>query len=384
MFSYLSAVKNLIQKPVFDRGMVAYLEGGISGFTELTLDYWREYKYVGKEEYFIKIPLLHLALNQEKFDLASNVISELVTCSCPYFLEYGICKHIVAVCACLDKEFSLDQAQKKSKIAQKEGDKILDQIFEAEKTRTTREFSANLEMYLSSNKSTDFRWLDTFVVAVNNDYKEYESLLQSLHKIITRNLKNYDLELKIIKVLTKTLIFGNRIWWDFWKPHLLEIHPKNIIKVWAEIWEMRILNLLGNFATEVDNSLIQLDPSQKAELLEILQTNFKHNPQYWLDFIFVAKYYEWVEANLLNLDPKTLISSCITWPDKVDEIEPHILEKVKIWLDFLQPGDYDEVVAIFHLWLKTLGGGEYYQRALQYLKETHKTKRSLISRVLKV
>jgi len=384
MFSYLSTVQKLIDRPVFDRGMVSYLQGSVGGFSDLTLDYWREYTFSGSEEYHIKIPLMHLALDPQKFDSASDVISELVTCTCPYFLEYGICKHIVAVCASLDKEFSLEQAQRKTKIAQKEGDKILNQIFEAETTRTIREFNANLEMYLSSSKTTDFRWLDNFVIAVNDDYSSYQITMENLDKVVTRSLRNYDLENKIIKILSKSLIFGNKIWWDFWKPHLSEIHQNNFLRVWAEIWEMRVLNLLTGFSAEADAALVELDTKQKESLLNLLQANFKHNTPYWLDFVFVSKYYEWIEANLLNLDPKTLIQATTVWPDKVEEIEPHILEKIKIWLDFLQPGDYDELVETFHLWLKTLGGGEYYQQALIYVKETHKTKRSLINRILKM
>lgn len=383
MFSYLATVESLIDKAVYHRGMAAYLEGGIANFTELTLDYWREYKYSGKEEYFIKIPLIHLALNSTKFSSADKVISELVTCTCPYFLEYGICKHIVAVCASLDKEFSPEHSHQKSKIQNKQGDAILDKIFEAEKTRQTREFSANFEMYLASSKPTDFRWLDNFVIAVNNDISEYQDLLDSLHLVVTRSLKKYELEAKIIKVLTKSLIFGNRIWWDFWKVHLVEVHPKNLVKVWAEIWEMRVLNLISSFTGEVDQGLINLDDDFKAELLELLQKNFKHNPGYWLDFIFVAKYYSWIENNILNLDPKTLIRACVIWPDKIEDLEPHILEKVKVWLDFLQLGDYDELEEIFHLWVKILGGGEYYQQAILYLKEVHSKKRALISRIVK-
>jgi hypothetical protein len=383
MFSYLSSVKTLIEKPVYDRGMVAYLEGGLSSFTELTLDYWREYKYSGKDEYFIKIPLLHLALNSDKFSLASQVISELVTCTCPYFLEYGICKHIVAVCANLDKEFNPEHSLKKMKIENKHGDTLLDKIFEAEKTRQIREFTANLEMYLNSSKTTDFKWLETFVIALNNQPNDYQATLKNFHDIVTRSLKDFDLEIKIIKILTKSLIFGNKIWWDFWKIHLPEIHKNNLIKVWADIWEMRILDLLNDFKTEIDDYLADLDQAFKNKLLSILQINFKHNPHYWLEFVFVAKNYEWVEQNLLNLDPKTLIQACTVWPDKIDEIEPHILEKLKIWLDFLQANDYNEVVKIFNLWLKTLGGGEYYQQAILYLKETHKKKRTLINRILK-
>lgn len=383
MFSYLATVKNLIDKPVYDRGMVAYLEGGLVGFADLTLDYWREYRYMGTDEYFVKMPVLHLALNPEKFELASKVISELVSCTCPYFLEYGICKHIVAVCASLDKEFSLEHFIKKSKIEAREGDKVLNQIFEAEKTRQTREFNSSLEIYLSSSKPTDFKWLTNFVNVINNDATEYKDILASCHKIVTSSLKKFDLEAKITRILTKTLIFGNKTWWDFWKVHLAEIHPKNMLKLWAEIWEMRVLGLLSSFSKEVDGYLVQLSAKDKDSILILLQSNFKHNPDYWLDFIFVSQHYSWVESNLLSLDPKTLLRAATTWPDMVDEIEPHILEKVKVWLDFLQIGDYDELVAFFKLWLKTLGGGEYYQQAVLYLKEVHGKKRSLINRVSK-
>ncbi|MFM6249908.1 MAG: hypothetical protein ACKPEQ_12295, partial [Dolichospermum sp.] len=74
MLSYLKSVQKLIHPSIYQRGIKLYLDGSIVGFEELTLDYWRIYKVIGTDEYLIKIPLLHLALDRQKFDQSSQAL----------------------------------------------------------------------------------------------------------------------------------------------------------------------------------------------------------------------------------------------------------------------------------------------------------------------
>ena len=44
MISYLRAVENLVDKPIYGRGVKTFLEGGIISHVDLTLDAWRKYQ----------------------------------------------------------------------------------------------------------------------------------------------------------------------------------------------------------------------------------------------------------------------------------------------------------------------------------------------------
>jgi hypothetical protein len=382
MLSYLKTVQKLVHPSIYQRGIKLYLDGSLVGFEEMLLDYWREYKVVGTDEYIVKIPLLHLALSREKFDQADQALEESVTCTCPYFLEHGVCKHIAGVCASLDKEFDIGLQQTKTKIARQQTDQILDQIFEAEKTRNLREFQEFLDFYLQSSRATDYRWFEEFVVAVNENPKDYEPFLVNLHSIISRNLADYDQEKKVIPLIQKSLLFGNILWWNFWQKHFLEIHQSRQVEIWVEIWEMRFVGLLKDFQSTVDDFMKNLSTKEKQEALAILQKNFEHKKEVWLEFAFASKFWNWFEQNLLNLDPEILILVAQNWPEKQEEIENLIAQKMRVWIDFLQPQNNDELAEVFKKWLEKLGGGEEYQLTVGYLKQVHKKKFGLIKKIV--
>jgi|688.fasta_scaffold134026_2 hypothetical protein len=382
MLSYLQSVQKLIHPSIYQRGIKLYLDGSVAGFEELTLDYWRIYKVIGTDEYLIKIPLLHLALDRQKFAHSREALEEVVTCTCPYFLDHGVCKHIVAVCASLDKEFDTNLQATKTKINRHQTEQILDQIFEAEKTRNTREFQESLEFYLQSSGSSDYRWFEEFVISVNQSPKDYSSVLDNLHDIVKRNLANYDQERKIVPLISKSLLFGDILWWDFWQKHLPAIHENRKLELLVEIWEMRFVGLLKNFQEKVDDHFKNLQSLQKQYILEILQKNFEHKREVWLEFCFASKFWEWFEKNLLDLDPEILIKVAEYWPEKQEELEQLISQKVRVWIDFLQPQNQDELVSVFNLWLLKLGGGEEYQLTVDYLKQIHKKKFGLIKKII--
>ena len=382
MLSYLATVQKLVHPSIYQRGIKLYLSGAVVGNEDLTLDYWRIYKVIGSDEYLVKIPLLHLALDRTKFKHSSQALEEVVSCTCPYFMEHGICKHIVGVCASLDKEFDTKLQAAKTKLNRHHSDQILDQIFEAEKTRNIREFQEELDFYLQSSQSTNYQWFEDFVVAVNQEPKVYQSTLNNFHKIIDQNLQDYDQEKKVIPLITKSLLFGEILWWQFWQKHFDEIDENRKNDMLVEIWEMRFVGLLKNFLGEVDSFFGDLKTAQKKIVLKKLQQRFEHKREVWLEFCFVAKTWFWFEENLQDLDPEILISVATTWPEKQEEIEELIAKKMRIWIDFLQPQNNYELVEVFRLWLNKLGGGEEYQLTVDYLKQIHKKKRGLIKKII--
>src|SRR6476469_3860675 len=113
MLSYLDTAKQVVDEAVYARGIRLYLEGRVGRHQDMLLDFWREY---GMNEdhnrYVVRLPLLHLALNSSKWDRASQVLKEHASCECAYYQEYGLCKHVVAVCASLEKEFGIKAESK--------------------------------------------------------------------------------------------------------------------------------------------------------------------------------------------------------------------------------------------------------------------------------
>jgi hypothetical protein len=378
VISYLEAVKELVDPGIYSRGVRYFLEGSVSSYEEMTLDYWRLYKVIGNKEYLIKFPLLHLALSQKKFNQAAQAITESVECSCDFYLEHGICKHIVAVCASLDQEFSLNLAKTKTKIAKKESSNLLETIFEADKIRQIRQFEIDFEQYLESSKSTNFRWLEDFTLAVIDTPSEYEEFLKHLKIIVHKYLIDFDKERKILKLIPKTLIYGKKVWWDFWYTNFDEINQNKLYDLWTEIWEIKMLNMAGEFEKDIIAQLLQMDDQNKAVVLEKLQAKFTFNKNFWLEFVFVSKYWQWFEENLNSLDPQYLLRIAQVWPEKQDQIEYIILAQAKVWADFLQPGQYQEIIDLFRGWEDKIGRTENFERALDYYKDLHGKKKTLL------
>ena len=377
-FSYLESVKPLVSGSVYNRGLRYFLDGEVAGWEEMTLDYWREYRVLGSNEYFIKIPILHLALSKNKFPVASKALHESVSCTCGFFQEHGVCKHITAVCASLDQEFNLQTKNLKTKLGQKAEKEVLDSIFEVEVKRNIRKFEAAFDNYLVTSRNFNYHWLEEFVVAVNSDKVNYVQFLKEFAKQIEKLLGKWENELKIFNLIPKSLIYGNKVWWDFWKPTFQALEQSNRLNLYLEIWELRSLNLTSDFTPEIDDLFRNLKDTEKKFILVKLQEKFQNSKEIWLDFAFAARFWPWFEENLPDLDPLILIKIAQIWPEKNEDIELQILNQVKIWADFLQVGEYEDIVKTFSTWQRQLGRSDYFEQAILYFKETHPKKRKFL------
>jgi hypothetical protein len=380
-FSYLDSVKPLVSSSVYNRGLKYFLDGEVVGHEDLTLDYWREYRVLGTNEYFIKTPLIHLALAKNKFKDASKVVQDNVSCTCGYFSQYGVCKHIVAVFAHLDQEFNLKTKATKQTIQKKQEKELLDSIFSSEIKRQIRNFEAGFDNYLVTSRNFQYHWLEEFVVAVNNDCANYVEFLEDFSGQIQRLIGKWENELKILNLIPKSLIYGNKIWWDFWSKFFPMLEERNRLNLYLEIWQLRILNLTGGFTDQIDDLFQHLTDSQKRYILTKLQEKFQTNKDVWLDFAFVSRFWTWFEENLNDLDPIVLIRLAQVWSEKSEEIEIQILNQVKIWSDFLQAGDYDEIIRTFQTWQLELGRSDYFEQAIEYYKQNHPKKRGFLKKL---
>jgi SWIM zinc finger len=385
MFSYLGAVQKLIGREIYGRGIKYYLEGRVTKFDDLALDFWRSYTVTeNHEDVNIKIPLLHLALSQSRYPTADLALSQVVSCTCNYFQEYGVCKHIVAVCASIEQEFGLN----KKLIVQnsdtgKKVDSLLETIFEAETDKKSRRWQSQIESYIYSSSSGDPHWFDEAISEVSNNQDQYQEFLTGFRGIILEALKTWEAELRIINLIKQSLYFGGRFWWRFWQEFLDRLEDSNKLKLWTSIWKMYIVGAFKDFQEEFLMELRRLEDSTKQDILEALKKEFQGQNKVWVTFAIESHYKLWLMANLDIFDPLNLLKLYFILPEDQDDIERRVYNQVKVWSDFLQSGNYAELVATMKKWENSVGRTDYYEMALKYVKDNHSKKKKLMNELEK-
>lgn len=380
IFSYKKAIQDVVESAIFARGVRDFLEGKVLSHEDLILDYWRLYKVLGKYEYDIKFPLIHFALTKSKFDLAGEALLQSAICTCENFIQSGYCRHLVAVCSSLDDEFNLDWKQK-SDINSTHSKSILDTIFEVENSKLFREFENKMDVYILQGKIKDNGWVEKYALNVAQNQSEFEIYLQSYTKKIQNYLENWDWEKRLVGLIPRFLMFGKKLWWDFFSTYFSQINLELSYELYAQIWELHTLKFSGEYQKDWLEFIKNLDDTGKQAVLDILQQKFKLNRQIWLDFAIFSGYQTWIKANLDYLDPLTLLKLASQNTDISDEIEIHLAKQIKVWSDFVTGGDqneYQEIIQVFHKWEETIGRTENFERTLEYVKAGNPKKRKLL------
>jgi len=372
MISYLDAAKSLTDTGIYTRGLKLYLEGMVVKNKDLELDFWREYEIKSKREnYIVKIPLLHLALSRSKFEKADIALNQVVNCDCQYFLEFGVCKHIVAVCASLEDEFKIRNTKEKKveKIS------VIDNIFEAESEKKLRIFVNNLEYCLSKDVSPE--QLGEYLGSGLRE--NIDTFLSAVEQTIDSKIGDYTVEKRLVRIATNGYLSreGGKVWQDFWFDRSEKLDKSNQINFFVASWE----NYLSGQIISQDylkQSLPLLPNKLKKEILQKLRANFPETKKNWIDFIFIAQYKDWLDNNYRELESEYLIQACNLLPDRRDEFENILLENLRVWSDFLPVGEYKEVFELFNFWQDQIGRSEQFEEGLKYFKEHHKRRPKLL------
>jgi uncharacterized Zn finger protein len=377
MLSYLEASKNLVPIEIYQRGIKYYLEGNVLGFEDLILDYWRLYKVKGKNTYEIKIPILHLTINPDKFNKADIALEQSSSCDCPYFIEYGLCKHIVAVCASLEKEFNDPQ----KKLNQKT---VLDSIFEASEKKIKQEFLSKLDIFMNSSKSQNLTWLEKFIIESKNK-ENYKEFLSDLQPKFINYLDTFEHEQKMMQILPISMQFGGFSWWQVWKSVITKFLPQNQVKIYISLWRMNLANLFLDFKADFIDNIRNLEENIKLEIIFKLKEDFSNLPEYYISFGIKSQCSTWLKSNLEFFDPLKLLEIVEFKSDWQDEIERLIFRQIQIWSDFLTSNsDYREILETIDKWQKVLGRSDLFEDAIKYLKQNHNKKRRFLSQLEKI
>ncbi len=387
MFSYLEVVKKLVQPEIYNRGLKLYLEGGVLGYSDLLLDYWRKYQVQNKNNlYTVEIPLLHLALDKQKHPQASQALKEIVRCNSPYFLEFGICANIVAVCAALDQEFFPNQT-KTSNSKNQSKINIWDNILQAESTKKQREWLNALERclyYGFSNSTEEYKTLKKYFVDLlaNSDL----TFIQNIKSLIDPVVGNYLLEKNLLKIFIDPyfLASGGIVWWKLMSSFFEQMDTDHQLTIQCELWKNKIANNVSSFEEQMREYFVKLPGSQKLAILEELRKQYLSNTEFWLEFAVWVEYIEWLEEHIDELDSRYLIIVAEKIPDQRDKIEQKIVGQIKVWSDFLISGDYQELIEVLNLWKTKLGHSEYLEDILKYIRQNHHKKSKLLKALEKI
>jgi hypothetical protein len=319
----------------------------------------------------VKTPVLHLSLGFDKFDRAGMAVEESVHCNCSYFLEYGICKHIVAVFADLDNEFSSNY-----KSREESEDNLMDAIFASDTVKKHRKWLETIDQLLSRD-TTNFYYLDEISRTLKNQEDIHQPFFKELSKIIDQVIGDYSREKRLVRIISESILVNRDSWLPFWKEYFIALDQDNQIRLFISLWKIYWVTSKNNndflevFVTPLDYV--------KDNVFNELRGEFIEDKKVWIEYGFAARYYSWFTNNLDKLDPKLLIRYALIFPENMEEIEIKIMNQVKQWSDFLHSGDYDMVIDVFKFWSEKLGKSDYYMDSVNYFRANHPLKKKLLN-----
>jgi len=389
VFSYLKIVQDIVDEGLYSRGVRLYLDGKVMKPTDMTLDYWRIYQVIGKRENaIVKIPLLHFALSKKKEDQVAVALEESVQCSCEYFAEYGICKHVVAVCAQLEQEWNPKQDQDHNQSA----NSLLDSLFAVEQEKTSREVVVRLQHVLETGSITPVTmvqqlescatWIATQFTSVQMIDKkpvtDVDFSMTKLVEIIRTYVGDYRKEKRIIRIISHPTLVekGGIHWLQFWLHFVPDMDEHHQLIVYFQIWTAILVGATQAFREESHALFATCSDTFKQQLLLKIQHEFEHQPEHWLRFIFAAKMKSWIMDNRTSLDGQYLLLAMKIFPENREEWEICLQNYYATWTDFLPVGDYEEFIKLLQKW-RNFGMSDYLKETLDYAIRTHKKKRKL-------
>lgn len=400
MFSYTHIAKELVETDIYNLGTRLYLDGSVGTIEKLLIDNWRIYNVKDSlKVYRVTMPILHLVLGRNKFGHAVEAILQSTNCTCSYFHEFGTCKHVVAVCQSMQKEFL--EVEGKSKLKNKQDllavGNVLGNIFDVEQRSRFRKLHELFETYFAKSEVKSIYWFEQFVHEVkktkgkskmNNgsifssmDFGDpnidYRPFLFELKTIFQNKLRDYDQEKKVYYLMTVSLQSGGRFWWEFWQDLIPGFSERQQLRLWSEIYRWKMSRITLDYNDLIEAALISMDDSEKKKILEKLQQDYENNLKLWLDFVLTSRYEQFLIDNLDKFDPELLIDIAYIIPEKLESIEVRIMNQVKIWSDFMKAGEYHEIVHLLTKWVK-LGRSDYFWETMKYIQTQHKKKPKLM------
>ena len=389
MFSYTNPLREMVPDIIYSRGQKIYLDGKVIEHEEMVLDYWREYKVKAtnrNDEYYIRIPLIHLTLDRRKWDRVHEVYENLVTCDCPYTTQYGgICKHIVAVSLSLDAEFSFSKISAKSKKNKfPEIDNLLEQIMEAEDNKLENAWLSDFENLLINPSWGSKHVLLNHITRENTRISDngkvvYSDFWNSLEVIINQQIRDFDKQKNVLQIAVETLVYNGDFWWKFWSKFILKTDFQNVKTFWSRVYRWKGDRNIHNIYEKLTNfGRQEYNEKQKADILEIIIRDQKIGFKEQLDFCLDFRYITWIQNHLGLIDPLNLLKIIEILPDEAEAIEVSISKQLIEWGVFIQPSGYGDLVSVFKEWKRGLGNSDLLNETAKNIIAINKRRSKLV------
>jgi len=414
--TYSEAAKTKTSEAVYARGIKYYLYQKIKSQQDLLLPFWRIYEVKGEHEnYFVRFPIAHKLTQISTLDKLANILETHASCNCPYAIEYGICKHIVAVCSDVDNEFFEPQKDFKLKNDAKEIGKlqnisILENIFGIEQVKKQAQFLNYLfklntpsyltrEMVLEIEKETQLVSDLAGKLIVDHGFQNgLEMLIEEfgqkpdtftlINKILEKiepKLGFYKEEKDIFILIEKTVYF----WQNpsflylaiFWMPHISIINSSKIIYLLFKLsftilensrWAKTFVEYLGSGS--LSQELIQA-------VIDSLEQDFGGDAPITAAFAIQTRFTAFLDKNLETLQNPVLLNIIDILPDSHEQIDQILRDRARAWVDYLPTNtqSYTELSTFLHTWATNLGSSEYLQEVLSHVQQIHHKKKALLA-----
>ena len=378
-FSYTRSIGQLADKNIFDRGLRIYLEGSVLDYQSLVLDSWRVYTVQNPEShpsfFEVRIPLLHKLLRSNQWDQAAQALEQSASCTCPYFQEYGCCRHLVAVCASLEKEFVKPEDVKVVQASTN----IFD--LELHSSNEIDRWLHNFEqaVYFGRSFRDKQKWLAQMTSQIQIEPGLMKELAPKLQSWALTQISDFETEKKVLSLAGETIFFGGQTWWQTWMPIVIKADFWNSKKLHEQIFGWRSEPKIHQFYTEIQNYWRNhLTGDQRIEIFKDLTGRDKVTFNIKLELAIDLGHWSWVELELDKLDPLTLLNISQFLPDQAEPIELLIFNQIRQWLDLVEPEAYTQIIDVLTKWRVIYGGSDLWDSIAKEIQVRHKKKSNLI------
>jgi hypothetical protein len=373
---YLESLSGQLDTSIYNRGLKLYLEGGVSNPKPLLLDNWRTYNVTEKYlTYEVRIPVLHLALEQSKYPQAWNALQEVVSCECELFMEGLACTHIVAVLAHMDKEFNFRPTPTRK---QADPSELFDTIFTAQKVKTHRKWLATMDTLLT-RETANYYYLDEISKTIKEEVGEHDEFFEQLKKLIEPFIGFYTKEKRVVRIALEAILIGKSEMYKFFIPYISRIDEENQFQFWTSMWKLYWMGACEGYKDSFIVTIRSLSLPQKAEIFRRLSNEYAQQREVFIEFCYVAQYYEYLITHKHELSETELIRLTVLVPDLREETDILLAGHIRTWSDFLQVGEYKEFKAMISLWADKLGKSELFVETCKYVIISHQRKKSLVN-----
>ncbi|NJK71631.1 MAG: SWIM zinc finger family protein [Thermales bacterium] len=301
-------------------------------------------------------------------------MTQSATCECPYYAQYGLCKHIVGVCASLDQEFGSKYREFDA------SEEILDNIFASQKVKTHRKWLETMDTLLSRDTG-NYYYLDNISRTIKTEEGQHQPFFDELTKIVEVVIGDYSREKLLVRVILESILVGGQCWFDYWSEYFLQLDQYNQINLFKGLWKIYWVTAQIDYKEKLKSVFRNPVEQVKLEVFNELFLEFGLEKNIWLEYCFVAEYYSWLDENFENLDPLTLVRYAEIFPECRENVDLLILNQIKMWSDFLPTGEYGMVIEVFQEWGNRLGKGDFYSEALEYFRTNHPRKKKLLNQL---